>query len=595
MEVKTKYVEVASGSVSNRGKVMQLSELRDFIQKAENEREIYHSWYCFDINLKHHIEKTKTIQNYKGVYDINQIILDFDKANLNDRQLLDSMRYFIDEELINNYRIPDDYYNIWYSGTGFHIHLANCFGFTSDVYLPGVVKTTLSDLFPEADSIFDGARLIRAGNTINRKSGFYKTEIKRDELFTLDMKAIQSIASEPKKSSYHGLWFDQEIMIEPILAHLIKKPRAITSPIAINKNKFKGDPSAIVTCMQKAYEAGPVHGQRNETMVRLASWLKRNGTPRIVVELGLKVWSGLEREAENVTNSVFSENFGAISCEDQIMSQWCDPKCIYYRRKDYSLDIKGTEQLEESYQEWIKQDFKDKSFDFSEAWDTQKKYMVLPGELVIVLGDTGLGKTAFVQNLVSRLPHMSCLFLSLELHSHLMFRRFCQITHGLDKNTVDEACKDKEQKSTFGREFKQIQVLSDPIDISRLEKVVAEMRPKILVVDTTDALMVDRIYNEFDKMNTIINTLKKIAISQDMIVIGVHHVNKESAKNNETNLHSAKGSSTVVQKADKVLVINGNRDQLIRYVWSEKSRDENTIKMKFEFQPKTFKWDLLPA
>ena len=135
MDIKKQYVEIASGSVSNRGKVMQLSELRDFISKMESDREVYYSWYCFDINLKNHIEKTKTIQNYKGVYNVNQIILDFDKGSLSDTELLDYMRYFISDEIVDNYQISDSYYTIWYSGTGFHIHLANCFNCSLFIYI----------------------------------------------------------------------------------------------------------------------------------------------------------------------------------------------------------------------------------------------------------------------------------------------------------------------------------------------------------------------------------------------------------------------------------------------------------------------------
>ena len=92
-------------------------------------------------------------------------------------------------------------------------------------------------------------------------------------------------------------------------------------------------------------------------------------------------------------------------------------------------------------------------------------------------------------------------------------------------------------------------------------------------------------------MNKIINTLKKIAITQDLIVIAVHHINKEGAKTGFTDITAAKGSMSVVQKADKVLAINGDRDKLTRYLVSQKSRDENKMKLQFEFQPKTFRWN----
>ena len=57
--------------------------------------------------------------------------------------------------------------------------------------------------------------------------------------------------------------------------------------------------------------------------------------------------------------------------------------------------------------------YTDKSFDFGEIWKLPRegqKYTVYPGELVILLGDTGLGKTAFVQNLVANLPNLTCLY-----------------------------------------------------------------------------------------------------------------------------------------------------------------------------------------
>jgi archaellum biogenesis ATPase FlaH len=589
MDIKTKYVEVASGSVSNRGKVMQLSELHDFISKSEEDREIYYSWYCFDVNLKNHIEKTNTIQNFKGVYSINQIILDFDKADLSDEQLIELMKYFISDELVNNYAVPDDYYTIWYSGTGFHIHLADCFGFGSDIHLPNVLKTTMAEVFPQADNIYDGARLIRAGGTINNKSGLFKTRIDREDLFKFDMNDIHEVSSKRIDKDF-GLWFNEEITIEPILNDLIKKPMVSTQPLSAQKVKFKGDPNAIVTCMQKAFKAGPIKGQRNETMMRLASWLRRNGTPRQMIEMGMTQWSGLEKESRSVIDSIFKEGY-QYGCDDPIMAQWCSEKCIYYRRRDYTLSIKNAAQMEESFKQWIKMDFEDKSFNFADIWELKRDYMVYPGELIIILGDTGLGKTAFVQNLVSKLPNMSCLYLSLELHYHLMFRRFCQITHSLTKHEVIDLEMNQPEKTHLGKEFKQITVLSDPTEISRLEKQIAEIKPSILVVDTTDSINVDKVYNEFEKMNTIINTLKKIAISQDIIIIGVHHVNKESAKEQITNLHSAKGTTTVVQKADKVIAINGNREELVRFVHSEKSRDENTFKMRFQFRPETFKWE----
>ena len=61
-----------------------------------------------------------------------------------------------------------------------------------------------------------------------------------------------------------------------------------------------------------------------------------------------------------------------------------------------------------------------------------------------------------------------------------------------------------------------------------------------------------------------------------------------SAVNNTINLHSLKGSSNIVQKADKVLIVKGNRAEIVRTISSEKSRDENRFEMTAHFDYNTF-------
>ena len=107
---------------------------------------------------------------------------------------------------------------------------------------------------------------------------------------------------------------------------------------------------------------------------------------------------------------------------------------------------------------------------------------------------------------------------------------------------------------------------------------------------------VKNVHNDFERMNLIIRKLKEIATNQDCIVIAVHHVNKESARNGYIDMHSAKGSTTVVQKADKVITINGEEYQKDRMVYSEKNRNGGKLKMMFEFDKNhmTFKQKTAP-
>ena len=602
MDIKSKFVEVAVGSPGNRGKLMQLSQLHEFIANPENlKREIYYSWYCFDINLKNHFDKTfdeeiqrSTIQGYNGVYDINQIILDFDKKEKSDQELLDLMRCFISDEIVENYSVPDDYYSIWFSGTGYHFHLANCFGLIADVRLPAIVKRTMSELFPYADNIYDGHRIIRAGGTLNNKNKerpLYKTKIDREDLFKFSPEDIFEY-SETRRNDDFGLWFDTDTEVENILSEFVKKPTVSTMPVSAKKIKSRHNPGSVVTCMQTAYKAGPIKGQRNETMMRMVSWMYRNGMPKDVCYLGMVNWAGksMEKEVETCVKSIYRDGMYIYGCNDPIMSEWCNEKCIYFTRKDYALNVKSMKEIEKDYSTWLEQDFKESSFNLADIWTLNKNFMFYPGELTIISGNTGLGKTAFMQNLCVRLPHMSTLFLSLEVQDRMLGRRFFQITHAKTKAEVDAIEADPLMRNSLYGECKQVRVLDESPEIKRLERLAAEMKPKIMIVDTTDCIEVANVYNEFEKMNTIIKTLKSIAMNQEIIVFGVHHTNKEGHKEGFTEIHHLKGSSTVSQKADKVLTISGEPEKNIRYVKTEKARDEGTIKMKFEFQPKTFAW-----
>ena len=81
--------------------------------------------------------------------------------------------------------------------------------------------------------------------------------------------------------------------------------------------------------------------------------------------------------------------------------------------------------------------------------------------------------------------------------------------------------------------------------------------------------------------------MKQIAQRNNTLIFAIHHLNKASASQGTVGLHSLKGSSNVVQKADKVIVLKGNRNEIYRTVMSEKSRDDGKLEFVTEFHPET--------
>ena len=69
METTPRMIEVAVGSVANRGNVIPLHELHNYIKYKT---ELYRSMFIYDDTF------TGNVKTYQGTYDIDEIILDID-------------------------------------------------------------------------------------------------------------------------------------------------------------------------------------------------------------------------------------------------------------------------------------------------------------------------------------------------------------------------------------------------------------------------------------------------------------------------------------------------------------------------------------
>ena len=580
-----RYVEIASGHITNRGRADKVSNLPNLTGDTKDLHELYHSWYTFDENIKNHLDGTRSISSFNGSYYLDKIILDLDKKNLSDLDFIQWVRYFVDTELLTDLEIKKKHIQIWFSGTGFHVVLPNLFGFTPSVTLPFSVKSTLQDVFPDCDSIYDGARLIRSPFSYNKKSGLFKVPIKINELHTLSLDEIKKKAKEiPLKRDFSKYEFQD---VTPYLQQFLKLHA--TQPIKLETMKrsaFDIDPTTVVTCMQTVLSKTPVPGERNDTMMRLAAWMRRNGMPREVVATTLSQWSGNSKEAISTTESEFEKGYN-YWCNDSIMSKYCDPKCIHFKRKDYSMALESAQDLAMKFVDYVKKGISEKAFNLRDIYSINCDWEVTPGELMIVLGDTGMGKSTFVSNLCLSLPKHKIMYLSLENSWHLTYGRMVQIAQGVTWNEAVKYHSELDDVENLYDSFNNIYFGHTSPDIDKLQEAVAYQSPHIVVVDTTDELHVKNVHNDFERMNAIIRKLKEIATNQDCIVIAVHHVNKDSSRNGFIDINSAKGSTTVTQKADKVISINGNSRHEKDRIWAvEKNRNGKSIRIMFEFD-----WD----
>lgn len=591
MKEPVRYIEVALGATNNRAIIIKTTQLDEYVRRAQsNKLALYRSYYEFDEELLEHFKIRKSISGYRGVQYVNTIILDLDKGTDTAEALLERVKAFV-KHLLDDYQISREYIQPWFSGNGYHIELAELFNFNPGKQLARTVRETLKTLFPEADDIYDIPRLIRVGNTLNQKTGRYKIPLTLEELQTLTAQEITVLAESVRPE------FKSELReaVTKILSKFVVEP---LPDVPYNTMVSKDKPGQVVTCMQKVFNAGETPGTRHEKILRMTSAFRRAGIPfEGVVTLMQKWAAGLEPyEVRRIVEDLFKKGY-QYACHDTVMAANCDPSCVFFKHKNYSMEVVNAVEMERDFVKFVSTDFTQTSFDLAEFYqifakidgvDTQISHRFYPGEFVLVIGDTGLGKTAWMQNLCIGLTRMKILYLSLEVHQNLVYRRFVQIAHGMTKEQVYQHYEGAEEH--LSSEFSHIQVMTSSPTIGAISRLVADVGPQMIVVDTTDGIEAENQRDDLGRENAIVRGLREIAQRQNVIVVGVHHISKAGAFGGQLNVHSGKGSSGFEQKADKVIAIEGTQQGKVRTIRTLKARDEAPFSLSLHYDTSTFRF-----
>ena len=581
-----KYIEIAVGSTVNRNQAIPLEKLVSYV----NGDELYRSYYTFNSEFPKHLETFKTVKSFKGKCYLDRIILDIDKGGNTNEYVLDRTRECI-RNMIDGLEIPEDWIQPWFSGTGYHIHLPNIFGFEPSKNLPQIVKETLTRYFPEADpSIYDRTRIIRVGWTKNSKTNLYKTPFTVKEIMSFDWKKIHESSVKPfRKVDVESSEYTQ--LFEPII------PTRNENRDYGSADTRQADVTSVAPCVAKMYNEGPQIGKRHITILRMVSYYRRHGIPEQAVRSIIDGWvpDMDKKERENIIASCYAGGY-RYGCQDKVMDEYCDPKCIYYSSKakgnDPLVAVLSATDMEKRYVERIRNNLHEHGFNLKDLYPSiGSDYWFLPNELSILMGDTGLGKTGLMQNIVLK-AKLKTLWLSLEFDDFLMYRRFLQIEKSKTSLEVDDHY--MSNTNSWSKDIDFIQCLTVPPTIEAIKHLVAEVQPKILVIDTIDGVGSSQyISDSMVKTDHIINGLRQIVSQQSIIVVGVSHITKSGSRDGKLDVHAAKHSSSIAQKADKVMAIEGDRDSQLRVFRSLKSRDADNFETTLEYNPLYFQFNEL--
>lgn len=582
-------VEYALGGVAKRNQCCYLSELQGLVLTAHQRKvPLFISYYVYTNGIRDHLKLNKTVRGYRGPVGIRELVLDIDRGGDSAELVHRRFKAFL-ERLSNETRITEEFTQPWFSGTGFHLSMQNIFNFQEHSDLPRLVKDTLVHLFPEADAIYDRTRLIRVGNTINEKSNLYKIPLTHEEVFSLSHEEIASLARSPRMDFAFN-----ELLSEPIMA---SEQRKLLPVDEVKEYRAPEIVTEYVSCTQKMYEAGPPppEGGRHDMILRIASSRRKGGAPFQATYEDLKSWcpSYSPQEVERLVRAVYSTPL-TYTCKDTLMQKFCDPKCVYFKHKNFGDEAVSAAEMEKSFIQYVKTDMSAQSFSLSEVFPgIKQEFRFVPGELVVVIGDTKVGKTALVQNIVTRLARMKTLYISLEVHQNLIFRRFVQIQHGMTRTAVEDHYRNGGPSLTGN--LRHIEVITTPKTMGEFYVSARSINPQIIVIDTTDGIKTKYRNDPIAASNYIALELRDFATQTQTIVIAIHHISKGSVtdvltgKRKPLTVHSGKYSSTLEQKADKVLGIEPKMDKHV-VVRCLAARDEGEFRTDMKFNTDTFQF-----
>ena len=588
--------EGSHSSYSNRG--LLLSEL-DLLSEAwlvQCEKDQAHnSMFAFDYDeLKEFLDQNSYMsKRFNGNVYMKTIILDFDGAAVDISQTLVEVRNYV-RYIMSYLDVPEEYLKVWFSGyKGFHVELdGRLFGIAPSTTLPEIMKATIYENMnhPLIDmSPVNTAGLIRAPYS-KHKNGTYKTLIPLSELFSQKAPAIGVLTGmEARIISLE--WPEEEP--EPVLRRIVAMPK-LTRRNSENTTVSAHDPTKLVTCMQLLISQGPKQGRRHQDILRLSSWLWRSGLPKEYAIKALGNWLP-EEELERIVSNTYEKGY-TYGCKDQVMQEYCSASCIFNKKKDYSMYVQSHDELAKNLANYISLIDQGKGFNLYSLYESQttKEYRILPSSLTLVMADTGIGKSLFVQDMLVKMRKRT-LYLNLEMPEALVTRRFIQSANSMTKGEVEDAIRSG-QVLELASKLDWLKMVSDAPTLEAIERACMQYKPEFVVVDTTDGISVPEAgNNEMWHLRVIIEGLRKIAQSTNTTVFAIHHINKSGSRAisgedfaetaRSISLNDATGNRSNVTKMDHVIAIEGERTSYMRRIKTIKNRDGEPmeINVKFDF------------
>lgn len=188
-----------------------------------------------------------------------------------------------------------------------------------------------------------------------------------------------------------------------------------------------------------------------------------------------------------------------------------------------------------------------------------------PGEFILFVADTGVGKTAILQNLSFHAKQLYTNLFEQELPKELLYERYLAMMNRMRCDEIERTYRDSDDEigaEILSAHFGHIQICEEPglsperlEELTRGSELIHGQKPQLCIVDYVQ-LMRGRGSSKYEKATDIAESLKRIAKSQNVIMAACSQVTRPDDKRPgeyQPGLHSAKDSGAFENSAGVVI------------------------------------------
>lgn len=190
---------------------------------------------------------------------------------------------------------------------------------------------------------------------------------------------------------------------------------------------------------------------------------------------------------------------------------------------------------------------------------------MVPGEMLLVIADTGVGKTMILQNMVRAARPLPCLLFELELPTSLLFERFVQMEMGCVRSAVQEEYRTQTVPlySAYSGLHHITVCPESGLTVDQIEKYILRselkigQRPVVVAVDYVGLISHLGSRSRYESMSNIAERLKVVAKRTNVIMLIASQKSRpDKTKKEESlvvNLHEAKDSGSLENSSGIVI------------------------------------------